>query len=77
MIAYIKLTDEEDGKIRIETSYEFENDEERTGPVTNASFYGYTVDWLFKTGKIRDYAPEAEADLLMAQQEEDAKNNGE
>jgi hypothetical protein len=63
MFANIKITNGDNGVVITETTYEFENDEERAGPVTNAGFYAYTVDYLFRTGKIQDYTAEVEAEL--------------
>jgi hypothetical protein len=72
MYGNIKVTNGENGTVITETSFEFENDEERAGPVSNAGFYTYVVDWLFRTGHIQDYVQEAGDELRAFEAQENA-----
>jgi len=64
-ISTITITDVEgDAEGRVDTKVTYDvSEEDQQSPLTSATLYGYTIHYLFRTGKINEYISEVIEEL--------------
>jgi len=73
-LSIIKIDDidKDVGKISIDVTYEFTEEEKADihRPLTNSTIYAYTINYLFRTKKIEAYVKEAMAELVSTPEDQ-------